>query len=519
MTNNDDLLVFSEDEKIEHAADSQAWNILIADDDEEIHVVTKLVLNGVLFEGHPINFLSAMSAAETIPVLEKWGDRIAIAVLDVVMESDHSGLDLVRYIRETQKNQSTRIILRTGQPGQAPERTIITSYDINDYKEKSELTSQKLFSSIFSALRSYRDIVTIDRSKRGLENIIKASHPLFKVEHSLEAFTAAVLDQLSSLLHTDESLLYIKHQSFAAISAGNQFEIVTGTPEFKAYLHHPISDIAELHIRDLLNTAIQTKASGYYPDEYVGYFQSRLGVESVLYLKTAAPISDLDKHLVDVFSTNITLAFDNIMLNQDIIDTQKEILYTIGDVVETRSHETANHVNRVSKYSVLCARLLGLPAEDCELLQNSSPMHDLGKIGIPDSIMIKPAALDHTELAIMRTHTVIGWEILNRSHRKILQAAATIALQHHENWDGSGYPNRLVGEQIDIFARITAITDVFDALSHRRVYKDAWPLEKVREYILSRKGIQFDPNLTDLFIANWDSFVEIMLRNPDPQSR
>jgi response regulator RpfG family c-di-GMP phosphodiesterase len=519
MTENGDLLIFTEDQTPAVAQAQKAWNILISDDDEEIHVVTKLVLNGVMFEGHPINFLSAASAAETIPLLDQWGEKIAIAILDVVMESEHSGLDLVKYIRETQKNQATRIILRTGQPGQAPERTIITSYDINDYKEKAELTSQKLFSSVFSALRSYRDIVTIDRSKRGLENIIKASHPLFKMEHSLEAFAVAVLDQLSSLLHTDESLLYIKHQSFAAISCEGEFRIITGTPEFRPFLHHPITDIAERHIIDLLLSAIRQQASNYYTDEYVGYFRSKQGVESVLYLKTASPISELDKHLVDVFSTNITLAFDNIMLNQDIIDTQKEILYTIGDVVETRSHETANHVNRVSKYSVLCGRLLGLSEGECELLQNASPMHDLGKIGIPDSIMIKPAALDHAEIAIMRNHTVIGWEILNRSNRKILQAAATISLQHHENWDGSGYPNRLAGEQIDIFARITAITDVFDALSHRRIYKDAWPLDMVKKYIQSRRGTQFDPALTDLFIAHWDEFVAIMLQNPDQPGR
>jgi response regulator RpfG family c-di-GMP phosphodiesterase len=250
-------------------------------------------------------------------------------------------------------------------------------------------------------------------------------------------------------------------------------------------------------------------------DEYIAYFQSRMGVESVLYLKTARPLTDMDKHLLEVFSTNITLAFDNIMLNQDIVDTQKEILYTIGDVVETRSHETAHHVDRVAKYSALLAELRGLPAAEIELLHNASPMHDLGKIGIPDSIMIKPGPLEASELAIMKTHTVIGWKILNRSRRRILQAAATIALQHHENWDGTGYPNRLAGEEIDITARITAIADVFDALCIERIYKKAWPLDQVKDYIESKRGSQFDPRLTDLFLANWDRFVDIMVRNPD----
>ncbi len=515
MTEKEDLLILRDEPIVVEAPETAAWNILIADDDEEIHIVTKLVLNGVRFEGHSLNFLSATSGKETRKILDRWGDRIAIALLDVVMEDDHSGLELVKYIRETQKNQYTRIILRTGQPGQAPERTVITNYDINDYKEKSELTSQKLFSSILAALRSYRDIVAIDRNRLGLEKIIKASHPLFKLEHSIEAFATAVLDQLATLVDSGGNQQFVKHQGFAAVTSGKQFEVITGTAEFADSFHQPISELADPHIIELLDLAIQDKSSRYHEREYVGYFCSRVGIESVLYLRAPEVINEFDKHLVNVFATNITLAFDNIMLNRDIIDTQKEILYTIGDVVETRSHETANHVNRVSKYSVLCAQLLGMSLPDTELLQNASPMHDLGKIGISDSIMVKAGGLDHHELSIMKTHTVIGWEILNRSHRKILQAAATIALQHHENWDGSGYPNRLAGQNIDLFARITAITDVFDALSHRRVYKEAWPLEQVKDYIRGKRATQFDPVLTDLFLAHWKEFVEIMEQNPD----
>ncbi len=194
---------------------------------------------------------------------------------------------------------------------------------------------------------------------------------------------------------------------------------------------------------------------------------------------------------------------------KDIIETQKEVVFTMGAIGETRSKETGNHVKRVAEYSRLLGELYGLDNEKVILLKQASPMHDIGKVGISDDILNKPGALTKEEFEIMKTHTTLGYEMLKHSHREILEAASIIAYQHHEKWDGSGYPRGLQGEEIHIYGRITAIADVFDALGHDRVYKKAWPDEKIFELLRNESGKHFDPHLIDLFFVNLDKFLEI----------
>jgi response regulator RpfG family c-di-GMP phosphodiesterase len=196
-------------------------------------------------------------------------------------------------------------------------------------------------------------------------------------------------------------------------------------------------------------------------------------------------------------------------LNKEIIDTQKEVIFTMGAIGESRSKETGNHVKRVAEYSRVLALKYGLSSKEAELLKEASPMHDIGKVGIPDSILKKPAKLDEHEWEIMKTHAQLGYEMLKHSNRKILKAAAIVAKEHHEKWDGSGYPNGLKGEDIHIFGRITAIADVFDALGSERCYKKAWPLEEIKSFFQENKGSHFDPKLVDLFFENIDEFIFI----------
>lgn len=202
-------------------------------------------------------------------------------------------------------------------------------------------------------------------------------------------------------------------------------------------------------------------------------------------------------------------------LSQEIINTQKELIMLLGDVVEHRSKETANHVRRVAEISYLLAIKAGIPDEEAEILRLASPMHDVGKIGIPDAILNKPGKLTKDEYEVIKSHTLIGFEILNHSKRRIMKAAAITALQHHERWDGNGYPNRVVGDEIHIYGRITCIADVFDALTQKRVYKDAWPVDKVVDLFNRESGKQFDPNLINLFMENIDEVLAIKERYPD----
>jgi response regulator RpfG family c-di-GMP phosphodiesterase len=196
-------------------------------------------------------------------------------------------------------------------------------------------------------------------------------------------------------------------------------------------------------------------------------------------------------------------------LNEEIENTQREIIYTLGEIAETRSKETGYHVKRVAEYSCLLAEKYGLSEKEIELIRIASPMHDVGKVAISDDILNKPGKLTLEEYQIMKTHTNIGYEMLKHSNRTIIQTASIIARQHHEKYNGGGYPSGIKGEDIHLYSRITAIADVFDALSSNRVYKSAWTTQRIVEFFKSERGEHFDPKLTDLFLENFNEFLEI----------
>lgn len=226
------------------------------------------------------------------------------------------------------------------------------------------------------------------------------------------------------------------------------------------------------------------------------------------------PILDHQGEIEEYISVrhDITDIYD---LQKEIEDTQKEVVFTMGAIGETRSKETGNHVKRVAEYSRILARCAGLSQEKVDMLADASPMHDIGKVAISDNILHKPARLTEEEFDIMRTHAELGYKMLAHSNRPLLKTAATVAFEHHERWDGTGYPRYLKGEEISIEGRITAIADVFDALGSDRVYKKAWNDEKIIEYFKSEKGKQFDPNLVDIFFENLDQFFKIRERFKD----
>ncbi|MDQ3707387.1 MAG: response regulator [Chloroflexota bacterium] len=186
---------------------------------------------------------------------------------------------------------------------------------------------------------------------------------------------------------------------------------------------------------------------------------------------------------------------------RELEQAQFEILERLTVAAEYRDDETGQHTRRVGYLSTLLARASGLPQHEVELIERVAPLHDLGKIGIPDDILLKPAKLTPYEFEVMKTHTIIGARILSGGHSDMVKMAQTIALTHHECWDGTGYPHRLQGESIPRVGRIVALADTFDALTHKRPYKDAWPLDKAVEEIRGQRGKQFDPQLVDIFLG------------------
>jgi len=508
-----DELLFAAEFDADSVRSAPSWKLLIVDDEEEVHVITKMVLEGLTFSGKGLTFLSAYSAAEAREVLRDNSD-VAVILLDVVMETGHAGLELVEYIRSDLKNRLARIILRTGQPGQAPEREVITRYDINDYKQKTELTAQKLFSSVTTAIRSFSDLHVIEKSRQGLELIISSTRGLFQ-RRNMELFARGVLDQMSSLLRINENSLFLHSPSgFAATVKDGDIAVIAGTGEFSQCSEGRLC-IMDDGVTKALQQAVREKKSLFGNDCFVQYFRSRRGAESLLYFRLDRSMTPFERRLVEVFSRNVAIALDNMQLNAALVNSQKEIILTLGECVESRSKETASHVRRVSECSRHLALLFGLEAQETELVRLASPMHDVGKIGIPDSILLKPGKLTTEEFEIMKGHPRIGYHIFKGSSRPIMQAAAVIAHEHHERWNGQGYPRGLSGEEIHPFGRIVCLIDVFDSLLSRRVYKEPWPLENVREYILQESGKMFDPRLVELLVGEIDVFADIRMQFPD----
>lgn len=203
------------------------------------------------------------------------------------------------------------------------------------------------------------------------------------------------------------------------------------------------------------------------------------------------------------------MAYEIDNLNSEIIETQKEIIFTMGAIGESRSKETGNHVKRVAEYSRILAIESGLNDIEADILKQASPMHDIGKVGIPDSILNKPGRLTPDEREVMNTHAELGYEMLKNSERDILKAAAIVAYEHHEKWDGTGYPNKKIGKDIHIYGRITAIADVFDALGSERVYKETWTDERIFQLLREERGKHFDPQLVDIFFNKFHLFDEV----------
>lgn len=200
---------------------------------------------------------------------------------------------------------------------------------------------------------------------------------------------------------------------------------------------------------------------------------------------------------------------------EELVRTRLQVVRRLGRAAEYRDNETGNHILRMSQVSTVLARKLGWNEEQCMLMLNASPMHDIGKIGIPDNILLKPGKLDAAEWEVMKTHSSIGQELLSGDGSELMQMASSIAISHHEKWDGSGYPHGLAGEAIPQAGRIVAVADVFDALTSVRPYKEAWPTEKAVNHIKEGTGSHFDPEVVAHFLDCLPEILEINARHSD----
>ncbi|MDQ2087278.1 DUF3369 domain-containing protein [Herbivorax sp. ANBcel31] len=514
MINNDVILdneymdFFDEStDDIEPVDMDRKWKIMIVDDDYEVHTITKHVLSDFTYNNASLEFIDAYSGEQARELLQKHHD-IAIILLDVVMEEEDSGLKLVHYIRNDLKNYEVRIILRTGQPGQAPEKSVIVDYDINDYKEKTELTTQKLFTTMVASLRAYESISNTTIGKKGLEKVIEASSYLFEVQ-SISKLSTIVLEQINSMISLYKNIP-LKHQSsFIAFRKSESFFITAGSGKYSKNINTNIKEVLSDSLYMTITEKIKEKRMLIIDTNIIIHFKNGENLEYILFFEGAREFSKIDKNLLEIFSHNISNAFENTSLNLKLQDTQKEIIYTLGEIAEVRSKETGKHVKRVAEFTRILALKYGMSKSDAEKISLASAMHDIGKLCIPSNVLDKPGKLTKEEFEFIKTHTTIGYNMLKNSTKEIIKTASIIAYQHHEKYNGCGYPNGLKGEEIHLYGRITAISDVFDALGTVRVYKPAWELEKILDYFKSQKGEHFDPHLVDILFENIDEFIYI----------
>lgn len=238
----------------------------------------------------------------------------------------------------------------------------------------------------------------------------------------------------------------------------------------------------------------------------------RKPVDKIEFLTRVRNLLSLSRHHKQTKTQAVLLAEEVRKATQAIVERERESILVLSRAAEFRDNETGAHLLRMSNYCQIIATRMGLPSEEVDLIFTAAPMHDIGKIGIPDHVLLKPGALTPEEREIMTTHAEIGWQILRNNQSPMLQMAAAIALSHHEKWDGTGYPKRVSGLDIPLAGRITAVADVFDALTSVRPYKPAWPLDKALDFLRSNRGSHFDPACVDAFLVSLEQILAVAER-------
>ncbi|GHU49134.1 transcriptional regulator [Clostridia bacterium] len=477
---------------------NECWKIMVIDDEPSIHDVTHYALRRFGYMDKGLKILDAFSAKQAELIVESEKD-LALLLVDVVMETDDAGLKFIRWFRDMNINPCTRIILRTGQPGQAPEEEIIVNYDLHDYKTKTELTSEKLFTSLVSGLRSYRDMCRLEQTKIGLENIITSTSMIMRVQ-SMYDYARAVLQQIGSIFDIRSRGIVCAHHSYGQ---GWSFLAEYGT------FHRSPREIEKIF--DSIGGSGEYTGDGCLASLLYQSDVSRYAV----YLETNEPLNDIQSRMLLLFSHNVSVGLSNIKLYDGLIRANRVTVMSLAQVTESRDHSTGEHVFRIAKaVELLTDKMIERGMYEKELTEDivsvislASTLHDIGKISVSDTVLLKPGKLTPEEFEQIKLHTVNGANVLDSIQKgsvdriKYLDVGKDIALGHHERWDGNGYPHKVGGMAIPIAARITSIVDVFDALTHARCYKPPFELDEALGIIADDKGKAFDPKIADLFLT------------------
>ncbi|SFK02289.1 DUF3369 domain-containing protein [Bradyrhizobium sp. Gha] len=409
MAEQDDVLHLIDDTgTASEDMDARKWKIAVIDDDPAVHDGTRFALSDYSLNGQSLEILSAHSAAEGRRLMAEHND-IAAVLLDVIMETDVAGLELVEYIRNVLRNETVRIILRTGQPGQAPERRVIVQYDINDYKAKTELTADKLFTSLTAALRSYQQLERMVQTRRGLEIIIDAASTLYDFK-SMQRLAEGVLTQLASLLNVDcAGILVLRDNG----GIDPELSVLAGSGCYSRFIGTTSSKALDPDLRQLVEDAFQRRKNEFADHRSVIYLRTGSGREVVVLLQSERDLSETDRSLVEIFSSRLSIAFDNVILYQQLQAANAQL----EDRVAQRTRALMQANRRLSAQWLRLQRangfkneILGTVAHDLKnplgvILGRTEMLKELISTGASSSGVV--AQVDHIRDATKRLTTMV----------------------------------------------------------------------------------------------------------------
>ena len=494
------------------------WDVLVVDDEPNVQEVTALALSRLAFEGVPLRLHFASSAEAAIELLHKI-PGVSVVLLDVVMEHEASGLELISYVRDRMKNPYVRFILRTGQAGAAPESQIIQNYDIQEYWNKVDLTVKRLRNTVISALRSYVSLVRMERRREISDFILQQSRKLQDESVDETQFVELIAKGIIGVFtnsrytmphdadHTDAfSSLILR----GANGGGPLWLIASALGRFEAWAGAPIEALPDEETRAiLLDMLAQDEPIMMAQDDVhlrlLLTFTAPGTRQSALYLQ--APANSIDPSYLMTLATHSQAIFKSKSAHWLTRRSYAKSALRMAGIVETRLGGNEDYLRRMSRQVQLLAQRAGCDAREAHQLSQAAALHDLGNIKLPDAVLIKPGPLTAGEWALVRTHPQLGHDLLAASSLEDLQFGALIALEHHEKWDGSGYPHGKRGLDISLGARITSIIDVHDRMTSDRPYRKALSTAEALEFLRAKAGADFDPDLVAMFFEIYDEIA------------
>lgn len=454
--------------------DLEQFSILIVDDAK----LNVKIIEDILIEKN-YKLFSVNSGKDALEIIKQ--NEIDLILLDVIMP-EMDGFQVAEYLLNDIKYKEIPIIF------------ITALNNTENIKKCFELGARDYISKPFNEIELLSRVAThleLARSKKNLQHTLDENLVLLSQYKT-------IVDKSAIVSKTNKKgIITYANDAFADISGYTIDELIDKPHNL---VRHP--DMSKNDFSKMWETI---KNKNIWQGEVKNLKKNG---ETYVVLSTVMPILDFDGEIKEYMSVRHDIT-DIYNLKQEIEDTQKEIIFTMGSIGETRSKETGYHVKRVAEYSRILAKYVDLTEYEIDLLVQASPMHDIGKVAIPDAILHKPGKLNDEEFNIMRNHSELGYKMLCHSTRPLLKIAATIAFEHHEHWNGQGYPRYLKKDEISIYGRITALADVFDALASDRCYKKAWEDEDIFNYFKEQSGKQFDPTLVEIFFEHLDEFMNI----------